>query len=134
MSKQGRNWTAVMGMSLLIGVSGCTVQQQHEVLGAVGALIPGSSTSVITSSSSQAKSEAGKTEPQPDPDRVDAQWVLKTLQRTMADNPTPFQECLDNPPCKLALTAHLIRLQKQAGGTLTLPPIYDRYDLKRGKE
>ena len=134
MSKQGRNWVAVVEMLLLIGVSGCTVQQQQQVLGTIGAVIPGSSTSVITPSSSQAKAESGKTEPQPDPDRVDAQWVLKTMQRAMADNPTPFQECLDNPPCKLALTAHLIRLQKQASGTLTLPPIYDRYDLKRGKE
>ena len=134
MSKQGRNWVAVVGMLLLIGVSGCTVQQQQQVLGTIGAVIPGSSTSVITSSSSQAKSEQAKPEPQPDPDRVDAQWVLRTMQRAMADNPPPFQECLDNPPCKLALTAHLTRLQKQAGGTLTLPPIYDRYDLKRGKE
>jgi hypothetical protein len=60
--------------------------------------------------------------------------VLHTLQRAMTDNPPPFQECLDNPPCRLALTDHLIRLQKQAGGTLELPPTYDRYDLKRGKE
>ena len=134
MSKQGRNWVAVVRVLLVIGVSGCTVQQQQQVLGTIGAVIPGSSTSVFTSSSSQAKSESGKTEPQPDPDRVDAQWVLKTMQRAMIDNPPPFQECLDNPPCKLALTAHLIRLQKQAGGTLTLPAIYDRYDLKRGKE
>ncbi len=134
MSKHGQNRVAVVGMWLLIGVSGCTVQQQQQVLGTIGAVIPGSSTSVITSSSSQAKSEQAKSEPQPDPDRVDAQWVLKTMQRAMADNSTPFQECLDNPPCKSALTAHLIRLQKQAGGTLTLPSIYDRYDLKRGKE
>jgi hypothetical protein len=134
MSKQGRNWVAVVGMLLLIGVSGCTVQQQQQVLGTIGSVIPGSSTSVLTSSSSQAKAEQTKSEPQPDPDRVDAQWVLRTMQRAMADNPPPFQECLDNPPCKLALTAHLIRLQKQAGGTLALPPIYDRYDLKRGKE
>jgi hypothetical protein len=121
-------------MLLVIGASGCTVQQQQQVLGTIGSVIPGSSTSVFTSSPSQVTAESGKTEPQPGPDRVDAQWVLKTMQRAMADNPTPFQECLDNPPCKLALTAHLIRLQKQAGGTLTLPAIYDRYDLKRGKE
>ena len=133
MSKQGRNWV-VVGMLLVIGVSGCTVQQQQQVLGTIGSVIPGSSTSVFTSSSSQAKAEQTKSEPQPDPDRVDAQWVLRTMQRALADNPPPFQECLDNPPCKLALTAHLIRLQKQAGGTLDLPPIYDRYDLKRGKE
>jgi hypothetical protein len=134
MSKQGQNWVAVVGMLLVIGAGGCTVQQQQQVLGTIGSVIPGSSTSVFTSSPSQVTAESGKTEPQPDPDRVDAQWVLKTMQRAMADNPTPFQECLDNAPCKLALTAHLIRLQKQAGGTLTLPAIYDRYDLKRGKE
>jgi hypothetical protein len=69
-----------------------------------------------------------------DVDKIDAQWVLRTMQRAMAANPSPFQECLDDPPCKLAFTAHLIRLQKQAGGTLDLPPVYDRYDLKRGKE
>jgi len=134
MSKRVWDGVAVAGVALWLGLSGCTVQQQQDVLGAVGALIPGSSTSVITPSSSQAKSEAAKAEPQPDPDRVDAQWVLQTVQRAMIEDPTPFQECLDNPPCKLALTAHLIRLQKQAGGTLTLPTIYDRYDLKRGKE
>jgi len=137
MSKQARNWVVAVGVSLWFGMSGCTVQQQQEVLGAIGSVIPGSSTSVITSSSSSsasAKAESGKTEPQPDPGRVEAQWVLKTVQRAMADNPPPFQECLDNAPCKLALTTHLIRLQKQAGGTLDLPPIYDRYDLKRGKE
>src|SRR5262245_54451521 len=134
MSKQARNWVVAVGVSLWFSMSGCTVQQQQQVLGAIGSVIPGSSTSVFTSSSSQVKSEQAKSEPQPDPGRVDAQWVLKTMQRAMADNPPPFQECLDNPPCKLALTAHLIRLQKQAGGTLTLPAIYDRYDLKRGKE
>src|SRR5262245_9957691 len=135
MNKSVGYWVAAVGISLGLSMSGCTVQQQQEVLGAIGSVIPGSSTSVIGgSSSSQAKGEAGKAEPQPDPDRVDAQWVLQTMQRAMIDNPPPFQECLDNPPCKLALTAHLIRLQKQAGGTLTLPAIYDRYDLKRGKE
>jgi hypothetical protein len=134
MSKRVWYGVAAVGIVLWFGMSGCSVQQQQEVLGAIGSLIPGSSNSVITSSSSQTKAESGKTEPQPDPDRVDAQWVLQTMQRAMVEDPTPFQECLDNPPCKLALTAHLIRLQKQAGGTLTLPTIYDRYDLKRGKE
>ena len=134
MSKRVWYGVAAVGVVLWFGMSGCSVQQQQEVLGAVGALIPGSSTSVITPSSSQTKSESGKAEPQPDPDRVDAQWVLQTMQRAMVNDPTPFQECLDNPPCRPALTAHLIRLQKQAGGTLTLPAIYDRYDLKRGKE
>src|SRR5262249_2210991 len=125
---------AAVGVVLWVGLSGCSVQQQQEVLGAIGSLIPGSSTSVYTSSPSQPQAESGTPAPQPGPDRGDAQWVLQTMQRAMVDNPTPFQECLENPPCKLALTAHLIRLQKQAGGTLTLPAIYDRYDLKRGKE
>ncbi|HEV8713535.1 MAG TPA: hypothetical protein VGX03_12000 [Candidatus Binatia bacterium] len=133
MSKKGRNW-AVVGILLWFSMSACTVRQQQQVLGTIGAVIPGSSTSVLTSSPSQAKSEPTYPEPQPDPDRVDAQWVLRTMQRAMTDNPPPFQGCLDNPPCKLALTAHLIRLQKQAGGTLELPTVYDRYDLKRGKE
>ena len=122
----------------LLSAGGCTVQQQQQVLGSIGSLIPGSSNSIITPSSSPTPSEqaAGqaKAEPLPDPERVDAQWVLRTMQRAMTDSPAPFQECLDNPPCKIALTAHLIRLQKLAGGTLDLPPVYDRYDLKRGKE
>lgn len=134
MMRQGRSWVGVLGGLLVFGGSSCTVQQQQQVLGTIGAVIPGSSTSIITSSSSQAKTEPSKSEPQPDPARIDAQWVLRTMQRALVDNPPPFQECLDNPPCKLAFTAHLIRLQKQAGGTLELPPVYDRYDLKRGKE
>ena len=133
MSKKAWMW-AVVGVALWFGMGGCTVQQQQQVLGTIGAVIPGSSTSVFPSSAPQAKSESSKVEPQPDPDRVDAQWVLKTMQRAMTDNPPSFQECLDNPPCKLALTAHLIRLQKQASGTLELPTVYDRYDLKRGRE
>lgn len=137
---RGRNWTLAFAGVLLLGVSGCTVQQQQQVLGGVGKLIPGSSNSIIAPSSSPTTSSPAPSEPQakaeplPDPDRVDAQLVLRTMQRAMTDNPPPFQECLDNPPCKLAFTAHLIRLQKQAGGTLELPPAYDRYDLKRGKE
>ncbi len=126
---QGRGWVAVLGGLLLWGGSGCSVQQQQQVLGAIGTMIPGSK----GSSGSTSEAEAAP-QPRVDPERVDAQLVLQTLQRAMTDNPTPFQECLDNSPCKLALTAHLIRLQKQAGGTLELPPIYDRYDLKRGKE
>jgi len=122
----------------LLSAGGCTVQQQQQVLGSIGSLIPGSSNSIITPSSSPTPSEqaAGqaKAESLPDPERVDAQWVLRTMQRAMTDSPAPFQECLDNSPCKIALTAHLIRLQKLAGGTLDLPPVYDRYDLKRGKE
>ncbi len=134
MNRKQRGMAALAGL-LLLSASACTVQQQQEVLGGIGKLIPGSSNSIITPSSSPTKPEQGaKAEPLPDPGRVDAQWVLQTMQRAMRDNPPPFQECLDNPPCKLALTAHLIRLQKQAGGTLDLPPAYDRYDLKRGKE
>jgi len=110
------------------------MRQQQQVLGEVGKLLPGSSNSIITSSSSSQSAQQAKAEPLPDPDRVDAQWVLQTMQRAMTDNSQPFQECLDNPPCKIAFTAHLIRLQKQAGGTLELPSIYDRYDLQRGKE
>jgi hypothetical protein len=137
---RGRNWTVMFAGVLLLGVSACTVRQQQEVLGGIGKLIPGSSNSIIAPSSSPpapspAPSEPqAKAEPLPDPDRVDAQLVLRTMQRAMTDNPPPFQECLDNPPCKLAFTAHLIRLQRQAGGTLELPSAYDRYDLKRGKE
>jgi hypothetical protein len=133
----------LVGLFLLSG-SGCTVQQQQQVMGTIGALIPGSSTSIITPRSSPTTTEtqtAGTTTetqttsapaPRVDSERVDAQWVLRTLQRAMTDDPAPFQECLDNSPCKIALTAHLIRLQKQAGSTLELPPVYDRYDLKRG--
>ncbi|NOT57230.1 MAG: hypothetical protein HOP18_21720, partial [Deltaproteobacteria bacterium] len=56
-----------------------------------------------------------------------------TMQRAMKDNPTSFQECLNESRCQLALKAHLINLQEQAVSTLELPPVYDRYDLKRGK-
>jgi len=133
-----RNWAVWAGL-LLVSTGGCTVQQQQRVLGEVGRLIPGSSNSIIAPSSPSSISETkpeqqAKAEPQPDLGRVDAQWVLQTMQRAMVNNPPPFQECLDNPPCKLAFTAHLILLQKQAGGTLELPSIYDRYDLQRGKE
>jgi hypothetical protein len=134
----------VSGALLLVGGvitgGGCTVQQQQEVLGTIGKVIPGSSNSVFTSSRSP--QTVSDPPPQGSPtaspavtvEKTDAQWVLQTMQRAMADNPSPFQECLDNPPCKLAFTAHLIQLQKQAGGTLELPAIYDRYDLKRGRE
>jgi len=140
--KKGWSWM-VMGGLLLLSVSSCSVQQQQQVLGTIGSVIPGSSTSIFASSSSSTTTESSaegapqaKAAPAPpvDVERTDAQWVLKTVQRAMSDNPLPFQECLDNPPCKLAFTAHLIRLQKQAGGTLELPPAYDRYDLKRGQE
>jgi hypothetical protein len=132
-------WLTVIGGLLLVGGSGCSVQQQQEVLGAVGMLIPGSSTSMFPSSSSASRTTsesqaASVPAPRVDPQRLEAQLVLRTLQRAMTDNPPPFQECLDTPPCKTALAAHLIRLQEQAAGTLELPPLYDRYDLKRGKQ
>jgi hypothetical protein len=136
-----RNWLMLLVGVGLLSAGGCTVPQQQKVLGSIGSLIPGSSNSIITSSSSPAPSEQAapaaeqpKAAPLPDPEKVDAQWVLRTMQRAMTDDPAPFQECLDNPPCKIAFTAHLIRLQKLAGGTLDLPAVYDRYDLKRGKE
>jgi hypothetical protein len=65
--------------------------------------------------------------------QTDAQLVLQTFQRAMKEDPAPFQECLDESRCRLALTAHLINLQEQAASTIELPPLYDRYDLKRGK-
>jgi len=155
----GRNWRGVLGGLLLLGGSGCTVSQQQQVLGTIGQIIPGSSNSIFSSGSStqpasQPTSQSASqptpesqetTAPQPtavapapaprvDPDRVDAQLVLRTLQHAMTDNPAPFQECLDNIQCRSALAAYLIRLQKQAMSTLELPPVYDRYDLQRGKE
>lgn len=122
-----------------IGGSGCTVQQQQQVLGTIGKVIPGSSTAATTSSSAPRAAADPLQGPAASPsaaalEKSDAQWVLQTMQKAMIDNPSPFQECLDNPPCRLALTAHLIQLQKQAGGTLQLPAVYDRYDLKRGRE
>lgn len=132
-----RGWIAMVIMGILMyGGSGCTVQQQQQVLGAIGSVIPGSSTSVITPGSRTASESQAAPTPTPrvDPDRVEAQLVLRTLQRAMSENPVPFQECLDNAQCKPALAAYLIRLQKQAMSTLELPPVYDRYDLKRGRE
>jgi hypothetical protein len=145
-------WTQllVLGGVIILGSGGCTVKQQQDVLGTIGKVIPGSSNSIYSSSSTPVRTppppsasdqpatpqpHAAVASPPPvDVDKIDAQWVLRTMQKAMADNPPSFQECLDNPPCKLAFTAHLIRLQKQAGGTLDLPPVYDRYDLKRGQE
>jgi hypothetical protein len=136
--ERGWRWSLIVGGALLLGGSGCTVQQQQQVLGTIGAVIPGSSTSVMTSrsTSSTIDTQPASAPPAPrvEPERVDAQWILRTLQQAMADNPTPFQECLDNAPCKTALSAHLIGLQKQAGSTLELPSVYDRYDLERGQE
>ena len=137
--RNGQCWgVLVSGFFLLVG-SGCTVQQQQQVLGTIGQVIPGSSNSMYSSgssseSSSSTKAEASAPAPRVDPNRVEAQLVLHTMQRAMTDNPSSFQECLDNPECKSAFAAHLIRLQKQAMSTIELPPTYDRYDLKRGKE
>ena len=138
MMKKGWSWIGAIGGVLLV-CGGCTVQQQHQVLGSIGQFIPGASNSMYSSgsssqSSSSSQAEASAPAPRVDPNRVEAQLVLHTMQRAMTDNPAPFQECLDNPECKSAFAAHIIRLQKQAMSTLELPPAYDRYDLKRGKE
>jgi hypothetical protein len=117
-----------------LAVIGCTVKQQENVLGAVGTIIPGGKGSVFGSSS-----ETGTVEPKvavaarAEVVHTDAQLVLQTFQRAMKENPAPFQECLDEARCRLALTAHLVNLQDQAASTIELPTVYDRYDLKRGK-
>lgn len=145
-------WTQQWFSTLLGGLfllTGCTIQQQREVLGTIGTVIPGSSTSrlpALYSSSpnnpsappaSPASTVAAAPSPPPqtvDLVRTDAQWVLQTIQRAMTDDPTPFQDCLQKTPCQTALTTHLLQLQKKSGGTLVLPAVYDRYDLKRGQE
>jgi hypothetical protein len=153
-------WVVLCGGLLVLTGNGCTVKQQQEVLGGVGALIPGSRNSLVYPESSSSPSSQGNgaeakiqtatvtsqtttastTQPPPPPvprndlGTTDAQLVLQTMQRAMKDNPTPFLECLNDTPCRGAFTTHLIRLQKLAGGQLELPPVYDRYDLQRGKE
>lgn len=149
----------VCGGLLALTSGGCTVKQQQEVLGGIGTLIPGSKNSVIypeaqTSTTLQGNGVTAATQtpggstpavtvPSPpvlppasrnDLGQTDAQLVLQTMQRAMKDNPTPFIECLNDAPCRSAFTTHLIRLQKLAGGMLELPPVYERYDLQRGKE
>jgi len=149
----------VCGGLFVLSSSGCTIKQQQEALAGVGALIPGSRNSVIypespPSSAPQgngaegriqttaATSQPGAVSVQPPPPPAprnelgptDAQLVLQTMQRAMKENPKPFIECLDERVCRNAFTIHLIRLQKLAGGTLELPPAYDRYDLQRGRE
>jgi hypothetical protein len=127
-------WIGVMVGWVGFAVSGCTVKQQESVLGAVGTLIPGSKGSMFGTNP-----ETGAVEPKvavvarAEVVHTDAQLVLQTFQRAMKENPVPFQECLDESRCRLALTAHLISLQEQAVSTLELPTLYDRYDLKRGK-
>ena len=155
--RRSYRWCVVLGGLAILGGSGCTVKQQQDVLAGVGTLIPGSKNSLVYPESSGTASQgsgapastqpsSGSTQtaaasPQPPPPaprndlgQTDAQLVLQTMQRAMKDNPTPFIECLDNTPCRSAFTTHLIRLQKLAGGTLELPPVYDRYDLQRGRE
>ncbi|MGE0825764.1 MAG: hypothetical protein AB7G75_37740 [Candidatus Binatia bacterium] len=138
---------ALGGFLAVVSIS-CTVKQQQDALAGVGMLIPGSRNSLLipespnlssqpsANNTSQTTVALSQTPPAPRNDLgpTDAQWVLQTMQRAMKDNPTPFIECLDNSPCRSALTTHLIRLQKLAGGTLELPPVYERYDLQRGKE
>ncbi|MBM4255283.1 MAG: hypothetical protein FJ147_05235 [Deltaproteobacteria bacterium] len=156
--KRSYRWSGgILGVVLLVS-GGCTVQQQQEVLAGVGTMIPGSKNSLVypespntppqssgspsatPTSASSTQTAAASPPPAPPPaprndlGQTDAQLVLQTMQRAMKDNPTPFIECLDNTPCRSAFTTHLIRLQKLAGGTLELPPVYDRYDLQRGKE
>ena len=153
--KQVKYWVVVLGGLLLLTNSSCTVKQQQEVLAGIGTIIPGSKNSMIypettSSVSSQgsgtaappptlavaasAPTPASPPAPRNDLGQTDAQFVLRTMQRAMKDNPTPFVECLNDTPCRTAFITHLIQLQKLAGGTLELPPVYDRYDLQRGKE
>ena len=155
--RQGSHWAVLFSGLFMLTSSACTVKQQQEVLAGVGTLIPGSKNSLIypetpTSTTPQGnettvttQTPVGSTQtvaappppvpaPRNDLGQTDAQLVLQTMQRAMKDNPTPFVECLDNVSCRGAFTTHLIRLQKLAGGTLELPPVYDRYDLQRGKE
>ena len=120
---------------LCVGITaGCSVRQQQEVLGTIGMIIPGSKRPASSSEAPPATTTVTTASPQPDPNLEDAQLVLRTLQRAMADNPASFQTCLDEARCKLAFTAYLVRLQRQAMSTIELPSVYDRYDLKRGTE
>ena len=139
-------------------LTSCTVQQQRDVLGAIGTVIPGSSTSRLPSFSSSASSTdpgpsaarppspARLPSPAPPPPSVavapppnpaappvaktEAAWVLQTLQRAMTVAPAPFQDCLADSPCQQALSAHLRQLQDRAKATLELPAVYDQYDLQ----
>ncbi len=120
----------VLWLSGLFLLNSCTVQQQRDVLGAIGTVIPGSSTSRLPSFSSPASPSgpspvaarppspvvAAPTPSQPTPADVktEADWVLQTLQRAMTDAPAAFQDCLAKSPCQKALSAHLLQLQRQA--------------------
>ena len=125
-------------------LTSCTVQQQRDVLGAIGTVIPGSSTSRLPSFSSSASSDrpepsaARPPSPAPPPSppappvaKTEAAWVLQTLQRAMTVAPAPFQDCLADSPCQQALSAHLRKLQDRAKATLELPAVYDQYKLQR---
>lgn len=146
-------WVEMVLGVLLVGISGCSVKQQQDVLASVGTLIPGSRNSILypespasstqgSGATSTTPTAPGATQtamapppaPRNDLGATDAQLVLQTMQRAMKENPKPFIECLDESACRNAFTTHLIRLQKLAGGTLELPAVYDRYDLHRGKE
>lgn len=142
-------------LSSLFLLTSCTVQQQRDVLGAIGTVIPGSSTSRVPSFSSSASPSSPSTvatrPPSPTPPprpvavvqppspstptvaKTEAKWVLQTLQRAMTAAPTPFQDCLADSPCQKALSTHLLQLQRQADATLELPALYDQYDLPRTK-
>ena len=134
-------------------LTSCTVQQQRDVLGAIGTVIPGSSTSRLPSFSSSASSDSPEpsaarppsptppppsvavapppSPPMPPVAKTEAAWVLQTLQRAMTAAPAPFQDCLADSPCQKALSAHLRQLQNQAKATLELPAVYDQYNLQR---
>lgn len=128
-------WMGAMVCWLGVAASGCTVKQQESVLGSIGTVIPGSKGSMFGGGTPEASAPAPQAAvaPRMEVAQTDAQLVLQTVQRAMKDNPAPFQECLNESRCQLALKAHLINLQEQAVSTLELPPLYDRYDLKRGK-
>ncbi len=129
-----RKWMGVVVCWLGLVINGCTVKQQESVLGAVGTIIPGSKGSMFGSSSETGTVDTkAAAVARAEVVHTDAQLVLQTFQRAMKEDPAPFQECLDEPRCRLALTAHLINLQEQAVSTIELPALYDRYDLKRGK-
>ena len=158
MRRRSYRWVVVLSGFVILESTGCSVKQQQDVLAGVGAFIPGSRNAMIYPESSNSEPQGngltattqavtGSTAtatisptplPPPAPRNdlgvTDAQLVLQTMQRAMRDNPKPFIECLDESACRRALTTHLIRLQKLAGGTLELPAVYERYDLKRGKE
>ncbi len=156
--RRTQRWLSTLLAGLFL-ITGCTIQQQRDVLGTIGTVIPGSSTSRVpslysSSASGSSAPSASPSTPAPSPSSVaaapppppspppptvdlgktDAKWVLQTMQRAMTADPSAFQACLDDSPCQKALSAHLKQLQKQADGTLDLPAVYDQYDIKREKK